>query len=156
MSWSRVKSLLCAWRTTLGLMDALARIASFCIIVRLLAAMAQRAQASMLLLTTEPPRIETPRAEIRGDPWGGAQEMPLLLIAAHSHHGADVRGTRASGPEVSGTSLAEVPLLTSGQRQFQRWTCCSLHCWLQPRTCPFRLCRHALQRLWLFRTSASC
>ena len=28
---------------------------------------------------------------------------------------ADVRGTRASGPKVSGTSLAEVPLLTSGQ-----------------------------------------
>ena len=68
MSWSRVTSLLCAWRTTLGLMDALARIASICIIVRLLAAMAQRAQASTLLLTTKPPRIETPRAEIRGDP----------------------------------------------------------------------------------------
>ena len=35
-------------------------------------------------------------------------------MEAHSHHGADVRGTRASGPEVSG-SLAEVFLLTSGQ-----------------------------------------
>ena len=41
--------------------------------------------------------------------------MPLLLMAAHSHHVTRVRGTRSSGPEVSRTSLAEVPLLTSGQ-----------------------------------------
>ena len=103
--------MLYAWRTTLGQMVALARIASFCISAVLLAAMARRARESTLLLNTKPPRIETPRAEIRGNPW----EMPLCVMAAHSDPGADAQGNHALGPEISGTSLAEIPLLSSGQ-----------------------------------------
>ena len=41
--------------------------------------------------------------------------MPLCVMAAHSDPGADAQGNHALGPEVSGTSLAEVPLLSSGQ-----------------------------------------
>ena len=41
--------------------------------------------------------------------------MPLCVMAAHSDPGADAQGNHALGPEVSDTSLAEVPLLSSGQ-----------------------------------------
>ena len=45
--------------------------------------------------------------------------------------------------------------LQDSRRQCQRWTHCNLLCWLQPRTCLFRLCRHPLRRLWLCQASAS-
>ena len=90
-------------------MDVLASSASFCISVVLLAVMAQRVLVNMLLLSTKPPHIETPRAATVG----GAQEMPLLSMEAHSAPRADSRGEQTLAPEPSGTEPTDIPLLTS-------------------------------------------
>ena len=143
--------LLCAWRTTLGRMDVLARIASFCISAVLLAVMAQRVRVNTLLLNTKPPCIETPRAEIRGNPWGERRRCPCFQWRPILILGLMPKASRLWRRSPRVRRLRRFPCsLGESCLQWRFRTHCNPLCWLQPRTCLFRLCRHPLRRLWLF------